>query len=35
MRPGFAKNIEKVCISRYFESPEIDLHIVENACCIY
>ena len=34
MRPGLAKIIEKVCISRYFESPETDLHIAENACCI-
>jgi len=31
---GLAKIIGKVCISRYFESPEIDLHIAENACCI-
>jgi hypothetical protein len=35
MRPGLAKIIEKVCISRYFESPETDLQIVENSCCIY
>jgi len=34
MRPGLAKIIEKVRISKYFESPETDLHIVENACCI-
>ena len=34
MRPGLANIIEKVCISRYFESPETDLHIAENACCI-
>jgi len=34
MRPGFAKIIEKVLISRYFESAETDLHIAENACCI-
>jgi len=34
MRPGLAKIIEKVCISQYFESPEADLHIAENACCI-
>jgi len=34
MRPGLAKIIEKVRISWYFESPEADLHIVENACCI-
>jgi hypothetical protein len=34
MRPGLAKIIEKVCISWHFESPETDLHIAENACCI-
>jgi len=34
MRPGLAKIIEKVRISTYFESPEIDLHIAENASCI-
>jgi len=34
MRPGLAKIIEKVRISRYFESPETDLYIAENACCI-
>jgi len=34
MRPGLAKKIEKVRISRYFESAETDLHIVENACRI-
>jgi len=34
MRPGFAKIIEKVCTSRYFESPETDLHVAENACGI-
>jgi hypothetical protein len=34
MRPGLAKIIEKVCISWYFESPETDLHIAENACWI-
>jgi len=34
MRPGLAKIIEKECISKYFESPETDLHIAENACCI-
>jgi hypothetical protein len=33
MRPGLAKIIENVCISWYFESPEADLHIAENACC--
>jgi len=34
MKQGLAKIIEKVRISWYFESPEIDLHIAENACCI-
>jgi len=34
MRPGISKIIEQVRISRYFESPETDLHIAENACCI-
>jgi len=34
MRPGFAKIIEKVHISSYFESPETDLHIAENDCGI-
>jgi len=34
MRPGLAKIIEKVRISWYFESPETDLHIADNACCI-
>jgi len=32
MRPGFTKIIEKVRISRHFESLESDLHIAENAC---
>ena len=31
MRPGFPKIIENVRISRYFESPEIDFYIPENA----
>jgi len=31
MRPGLAKIIEKVRISRYFESPETDLHIQHSA----
>jgi len=31
MKPGLAKIIEKVRISGYFESPEADLHIAENA----
>jgi len=34
MRPGLAKIIEKVRISWYFEMPETDLHIAENACGI-
>ena len=34
MRPGFANMIEKVRISTYFESPETELHIAENGCCI-
>jgi len=33
MRPGLAMIIEKVRISWYFESPETDFHIAENACC--
>jgi len=31
---GLAKIIEKVHISWYFKSPELDLHITKNACCI-
>jgi len=31
---GLRKIIEKVCILWYFESPEADVHIAENACCI-
>jgi len=34
MEPGLAKIFEKVRISRYFETAEIDLHVAENACCI-
>jgi len=34
MKPGLAKIIEKVRISWYFGSPEIDHHIAENACSI-
>jgi len=34
MKPGLAKIFEKVRISWYFGSPEIDLHIAENACSI-
>jgi len=30
MRPGLAMINEKVRFSRYFQSPETDLHIVEN-----
>jgi hypothetical protein len=33
IRPGYAKKIEKVCISTYFERAETDLHIAENARC--
>jgi len=31
MRPGLTKIIEKAHFSRYFQSPEIDFHIAENA----
>jgi hypothetical protein len=34
MRPGWAKIIDKVRISWYFESPEADHYIAENACWI-
>jgi len=34
MRSGLAKIIEKVHISRFFESPETNLHLAESACCI-
>jgi len=34
MKPGLGKIIEKVCISWYFESPEADVLIAKNACCI-
>jgi len=34
MEPGLAEIIEKVRISRYFESAETDRHIAENPCCI-
>jgi len=34
MRPGLGKIIEKVRISWYFESPEADYYIAENACYI-
>jgi hypothetical protein len=33
-RPGLAKIIEKVRISRHCERPETDIHMAENACCI-
>jgi hypothetical protein len=32
MRPSLAKIIEKVHVCRYFESPETDLYIAEDAC---
>jgi hypothetical protein len=34
MRPGEAKIIETVCISTYFESPQTDLQMAENVCCM-
>jgi hypothetical protein len=34
MGPGLAKIIDKVRISQYFEIPETDFHIVQNACGI-
>jgi hypothetical protein len=34
MRPRLRKIIEKVHISTYFERPETDLQIAENACLI-
>jgi hypothetical protein len=34
MGPGLTKMIEKVHISRHFETPETDLHTANNACCI-
>jgi len=34
IRPGLAKIIEKVRSCRYFESPETNLHIAANACCV-
>jgi len=34
LRPGLAKIFEKVCILRNFESPETDLYVAANACCI-
>jgi len=35
LRPCLAMIIEKVCISRYLQSAETNLHIAENACCIH
>jgi hypothetical protein len=32
IRPGLGNTIEKVCISRYFESPETDSQIAPNVC---
>jgi len=32
--PGLSKIIDKVCISRYFETAETDLHLAENIYCI-
>jgi len=34
MKPGLSKLIENVHISWYFGSPEIDLHVAQNACSI-
>jgi hypothetical protein len=34
MRPGLGKIIEKLCPSKYFQSPETDLYTAQNACCI-
>jgi len=34
LRPGLAKIIGKVHISTYFECPETEHQIGENACCI-
>jgi hypothetical protein len=34
MRSGLAKIIEKARIARYFESPETDITLAENGCCI-
>jgi len=34
MRPGVSKVILKVQISRYFDSPETDLEMAANACCV-
>jgi len=34
MGPGVPKILEKAHISSYFESPETDLHMAENACSV-
>jgi len=34
MRPGLAKIIEKVRISRHFNRTKTHLHLAENDCCI-
>jgi hypothetical protein len=34
MRPGLSQIMETICIWRYFQSPETDCYIAENACCI-
>jgi len=34
MRPGLAKIIEKVLISRHCERPQRNLHKADNACCV-
>jgi len=34
MSPGLTKLIDKVRVSTRFETPETDIHIVENAYCI-
>jgi hypothetical protein len=34
MRPGVAKIIDKVCLSRCFETSDTDFHIAEDACGI-
>jgi len=34
MKPGLAKIIEKVCISRYSENSETNYHIAANASCV-
>jgi hypothetical protein len=34
MRPGLVKLMKKVRLAGYFESPDSDVHITENACCV-